>query len=216
MTAVLEAIKSKVIPFVETNPYVLPVTKLLFGLSDAYPGPIPEVDEIKANQGWDKNNYSKRVNWILFPIYLGPAWIPWAYKLYKMYQSPQPPKFEIKTNIEWIGLGMSLIGAVIRVFSRLWMRRQFTYFISIRQDHKLVTNGPYSIVRHPGYTGFFLWYIGDAMYYGNYMAYLYALQIVITIIIKIPKEEQVLSDAFGKEYKAYCDKVRAKLIPFLY
>lgn len=217
MAALLESVKSTIGPLIESNPYVLPVTKLLFGLSEAYPGPIPEAHELRNNQGINSSNYDKRINWILFPIYAGPAWIPWAYKLYKMSQKEaQPPKFKIKTDKEWIALSVSFIGIAIRVFSRLWMKNQFTYFITIRSNHKLTTNGPYSIVRHPGYTGCFLWHISDAIYYGNIWAYLYVAQFVMAIMRKIPYEEKTLSDEFGEEWQKYTQKTPSKLIPFLY
>ena len=155
------------------------------------------------------------MNWIFFPVYLGPAWIPWAYRLYEMSMQDEP-KFEIKTDKEWMALGLSFIGIAIRVFSRLWMKNQFTYFISIRSDHKLTTNGPYSIVRHPGYTGFILWHVSDAIYYANPLAYLFGLQIIYAIVQKLPDEEKTLSDEFGEEWQQYTQKVPAKLIPFIY
>lgn len=39
--------------------------------------------------------------------------------------------------------------------------------MSIRNDHKLVTNGPYAWVRHPGYTGVLLTLVGQAIWFGT-------------------------------------------------
>lgn len=55
------------------------------------------------------------------------------------------------------------IGAAIRVMSYRALGRHFTFQLSIRKDHKLVKDGPYSIVRHPSYTGGVLTLIGTAL-----------------------------------------------------
>ncbi|OAX34700.1 ICMT-domain-containing protein, partial [Rhizopogon vinicolor AM-OR11-026] len=51
------------------------------------------------------------------------------------------------------GCCMCVIGAAVRSHCYRTLGRLFTFELSIRQDHKLVTSGPYSIVRHPSYTG---------------------------------------------------------------
>jgi protein-S-isoprenylcysteine O-methyltransferase Ste14 len=45
------------------------------------------------------------------------------------------------------------LGGYIRYRCYRALGRLFTFEMSIRSDHKLITDGPYSIVRHPGYTG---------------------------------------------------------------
>lgn len=56
-------------------------------------------------------------------------------------------------------LALALLGTLIRVsaFSRLG--HMFTYEMSVLKDHKLITDGPYAWVRHPAYTGVFLFFI---------------------------------------------------------
>ncbi|KAF9488021.1 hypothetical protein BDN71DRAFT_1478166 [Pleurotus eryngii] len=41
--------------------------------------------------------------------------------------------------------------------------RFFDFQVRIQADHKLITKGPYSYVRHLSYTGFYLMYIGVVM-----------------------------------------------------
>ncbi|KAF9022890.1 hypothetical protein BDZ89DRAFT_187014 [Hymenopellis radicata] len=43
------------------------------------------------------------------------------------------------------------------------MGKMFTFELAQRQDHKLITTGPYSIVRHPSYTGSVLAFAGSAV-----------------------------------------------------
>lgn len=210
MASMLQSMRSTAEQFIANYPYALPATKLLFGITEPYPGPSYDKDELKHGQ------MPTTAGYIVAAIYFGGAYIPWALKLYKMSKEPQPPKFEITTNKAWIGMGMSLIGAALRIFSRLWIGKRFTYSLTIRKDHALVTNGPYRIVRHPGYTGLMLWYIGDAIYFGNKWAYFYAAQMVYVQFHKLPYEEKMLHEAFGKEWEDYIERTKAKLIPFVY
>ncbi|KAF8961634.1 hypothetical protein BDZ97DRAFT_1733622, partial [Flammula alnicola] len=51
-------------------------------------------------------------------------------------------------------------GAALRYLCYREMGRHFTYSIILVENHKLVTTGPYSVVRHPSYTGATCVYIG--------------------------------------------------------
>ncbi|EIM84901.1 uncharacterized protein STEHIDRAFT_158606 [Stereum hirsutum FP-91666 SS1] len=55
------------------------------------------------------------------------------------------------TNI--VGSLLIIFGALIRLRCYREMGHHFTFRLSLRQDHELVTTGPYSVVRHPSYTG---------------------------------------------------------------
>ena len=141
-------------------------------------------------------------------------WIPWAYKVYKLYRSDNP-EFTV-TKREWIGLGIGLFGALIRTFSKLWIGNSFAYFLSIRKDQKLITNGPYAIVRHPGYTGSALQLWGDSIYWNTYISYVWAAYFSVTLLSRINEEEEILDDAFQDEWDKYTTKTKAKLLPFIY
>merc|ERR1719419_1347326 len=200
--------------FVDQYPYFVPLTKCALGVSDVYPGPIPEKEEIQQK---GKATYSKMQNFVLFPIVLFPVYVPWTYTVYKMARgSPGGATFEFKNQREFISCAAGVLFMGIRVLSRLWMRREFTYFISIRKDHKLCRTGPYSIVRNPGYVGFIGNLLCDAIYWNHYGLYAYALLMAIAITFKIDDEEKVLRKEFNEEYDDYTKSTPYKLIPFLY
>jgi len=62
-----------------------------------------------------------------------------------------------------LGWILTTIGTAIRVASYRELGRFFTFDLSIRKEHKLVTSGPYSYVRHPSYTGLILAFAGIAI-----------------------------------------------------
>ncbi|KAG1733689.1 hypothetical protein EDB19DRAFT_1207072 [Suillus lakei] len=59
------------------------------------------------------------------------------------------------------------IGGVFRLYCVSTLGKFWSWPLSVRQEHRLVTSGPYSLVRHPSYTGFLLQYIGIIAMYGN-------------------------------------------------
>jgi protein-S-isoprenylcysteine O-methyltransferase Ste14 len=54
------------------------------------------------------------------------------------------------------------------------MGRLFTFEMSIRNDHKLISDGPYAWVRHPAYTGLFSIFIGLGLWHATKVRYRFA------------------------------------------
>lgn len=64
-----------------------------------------------------------------------------------------PDSIGLPTSIQlWIGMVAVWIGGAIRIACYRELGRLFTYELTIREKHRLVTSGPYSIVRHPSYS----------------------------------------------------------------
>jgi len=86
--------------------------------------------------------------------------------------------------------------------------------VTIKEDHELVTRGPYALVRHPIYTGALLGFSGSALALGH-VGGLFSLAIMLAIFThKIRLEERLMGAHFGERYAEYRRKTRA-LIPFL-
>ncbi|EJC98041.1 uncharacterized protein FOMMEDRAFT_143515 [Fomitiporia mediterranea MF3/22] len=89
------------------------------------------------------------------------------------------------------------------------------HHIGVRERPKLVTSGPFAVVRHPLYTCALLQNLVLAGLIWNYIP-LYALAICgVAFAVKVPIEENLMeSDAeIGPQYKAYKEKVPYRLIP---
>ena len=59
-----------------------------------------------------------------------------------------------------VGTVIMSVGAFLRVQSYAYLGRHFTYQLSIKRDHQLITSGPYAVVRHPSYTAAFIFMFG--------------------------------------------------------
>lgn len=124
-------------------------------------------------------------------------------------------KFELPLFIQIIG---SLI-AVICVPWILWVFRSIGKNISetvlIKQDHELITIGPYRWVRHPLYSGTLLLLFSISLVFEDWIIFGYSLAGLIAFrLLVIPAEEQELLNAFGEEYEYYQSSTGA-LMPWI-
>lgn len=87
--------------------------------------------------------------------------------------------------------------------------------IEVDPGQKVISSGPYALVRHPMYSGAFIMLIGVPLALGSLWGLLAVIPIVIVIIIRLFNEEKFLfSNLVG--YKEYCQKVHSRLIPFIF
>jgi len=77
---------------------------------------------------------------------------------------------------------------------------------------KIVTTGPYSIVRHPQYFGWILAHVGISVLLSVWYSMLFTPLLLLLIYLISRKEEEELTREFGREYKDYQKKV-PMLIP---
>ena len=84
--------------------------------------------------------------------------------------------------------------------------------IEVEKNQKVISTGPYAIVRHPMYLGMALMLLATPAALGSYWAYVVFLPLPLFLIPRILNEEKVLlRDLPG--YGEYCEKTRYRLIP---
>ncbi len=94
--------------------------------------------------------------------------------------------------------------------------RQWSVTLEIREQHRLVTSGVYTHVRHPMYTAFFLWAVAQALLLPNPVAGLSGLVgFGILFFFRVGEEEAMMRETFGAEYDAYSARTK-RVIPFIY
>jgi protein-S-isoprenylcysteine O-methyltransferase Ste14 len=75
--------------------------------------------------------------------------------------------------------------------------------VGVKQEHELVTRGPYALVRHPIYTGLLVALTGTALYDGRWRALLGVALFTIGFWLKARSEENLLEGEFGDDYRTY-------------
>jgi len=98
------------------------------------------------------------------------------------------------------GIGIAIVGFALSMLARAQLGRSF----SIRaQARMLVTTGLYSRFRHPIYLFRGIAFLGLFISWGKLIALLCFLLIYPLQILRARKEEKVLEQAFGEEYRRY-------------
>ena len=114
----------------------------------------------------------------------------------------------------WSGAALTLIGLLFSVWARVYLGRNWSGTVTVKVDHELITSGPYSIVRHPIYTGLLLAFIGSAVARGDFRGVAAVALGLWAFWRKLRMEECWMREQFGEAYLAYTQRVAA-LIPFL-
>jgi protein-S-isoprenylcysteine O-methyltransferase Ste14 len=87
--------------------------------------------------------------------------------------------------------------------------------IEIAKDQKVITTGPYAIVRNPMYASAVLFYIGMTLALGSYWGLIPALLMIPAFALRLFDEEKFLAINLPG-YTEYCAKVRWHLIPGIF
>jgi protein-S-isoprenylcysteine O-methyltransferase Ste14 len=110
-------------------------------------------------------------------------------------------------NLQFLGLGMILIGIAVREWAVFSLGRFFTVMVSVTSDQTLVTQGPYRWLRHPAYSGSILSLVGFSLAIGTWAGGLVVF--IFTLAgywYRVKIEEQALLNAFGDEYREYMQR----------
>lgn len=117
----------------------------------------------------------------------------------------------------WAVLGavLTCVGVAIAIWARTILGGNWSGMVTVKQDHTLVRTGPYTVVRHPIYSGLTLALLGTALAIGEYRA-LAAVGIVFGMFIaKSRTEERFMTEEFGREYEDYRRETSA-IVPFIF
>ncbi len=115
----------------------------------------------------------------------------------------------------YLGIVLFITGYALRLTSRILLHKQFSVFVALQKEHKLITTGIYKYVRHPIYTAGIISFIGFILLTNSTLGILTGLLLVLpALLYRIHIEEKMLIAHFGDEYVEYKKKVKA-LIPWV-
>ncbi len=120
----------------------------------------------------------------------------------------------IPFTVEIIGLVVTNIGLIIMDIAMV-QNAYASKLLDINKDQKLIDTGLYSHVRHPLYLGAVLMILGIPIALGSWISLIPAAIGVLTIIIRIKFEEEMLIKGMDG-YIEYRTRVKYKIIPKIY
>src|SRR5579863_5995507 len=114
----------------------------------------------------------------------------------------------------WLGAAVMIAGLLFAVWAREHLGSNWSRSVTIKQDHELITSGPYGVVRHPIYTGILTGFLGSAIALSQVRGFLAFGLIFVAFWIKLRMEEQWMRSQFGETYTAYAHETAA-LVPYI-
>ena len=115
-----------------------------------------------------------------------------------------------------VALVVMLIGLGLRVWAAVTLGGYYTRTLTTTKDHRVVTTGPYSRVRHPAYLGVILLWLGFGVLSSSLaVAFLFPVMFIVVYLYRISVEETMLVEVLGDAYVQYQRRTR-KLVPFVY
>jgi protein-S-isoprenylcysteine O-methyltransferase len=115
-----------------------------------------------------------------------------------------------------IGIAVMIGGLALRLWSQAVLGRYYTSTLRHAEGQPILASGPYRLLRHPGYAGLLLAWVGAGLATANWAAAL-AVTLVMSVAYRyrIAAEEAMLLDTFGGRYKEYMARTW-RLMPYVY
>jgi protein-S-isoprenylcysteine O-methyltransferase Ste14 len=127
---------------------------------------------------------------------------------HRWHWSAVPPYAVIAGNI-LIVLGWTIILFVFR-------ENTFTSAtIEVVADQRIVSTGPYAVVRHPMYSGSLLYFLGIPIALGSWWGLLVGILMMPVFVLRLFDEEKLLARNLPG-YSEYMDRVKYRLVPFVW
>ena len=125
------------------------------------------------------------------------------------------PGIRIVPDLPWIamtGLALTVAGCAFAIWARIALGGNWSGRATVKQDHELVTTGPYALARHPIYSGIALALAGTALAGGQWRHVLGLIVILFGMMAKMSQEERLMLQTFPEAYPQYRRRVKA-LVP---
>ncbi|HKW18238.1 MAG TPA: isoprenylcysteine carboxylmethyltransferase family protein [Terriglobales bacterium] len=118
------------------------------------------------------------------------------------------------TALEWTGLVLTGAGIAFAIWARFYIGQNWSSAVQVKVDHELIRNGPYSLVRHPIYSGILLALVGTAFAEGRAVGFIALAFYGLGFWIKSRMEEELMRKTFGNQYLEY-SRTTGALVPKL-
>lgn len=114
--------------------------------------------------------------------------------------------FTLPPWLRWAGFALGLLCLPLLVWVELALGRFWSAHLTLREGHKLITSGPYASVRHPMYTVLTGLFAALTLVSGSWMLVFLLVVVVSALASRVSKEEHMLIEQFGDEYRDYIQR----------
>lgn len=136
-------------------------------------------------------------------------WIPLPFK----------PSAEHITVFKVVGFVLFIAGTLFTLWARQTLGRMWgistSREVKLLPDHQLIDQGPYAMVRHPMYLGWWTAILGMALIYWTWIVLIMFVFSLVVFYKRAQREEAVLADRFGDQWQAYVQRSKF-LVPWIF
>lgn len=122
-----------------------------------------------------------------------PAWLDWS--------SVRVPLWS-----RWAGVGILVVGCVLLVWTFRSLGKNLTDTVVTREQHTLVSHGPYRWIRHPLYSSAALMVAALSVIAANWFLFVTGVMVLGALVLRTRTEEANLVARFGDSYRRYMDR----------
>ncbi|MBN1935387.1 MAG: isoprenylcysteine carboxylmethyltransferase family protein [Anaerolineae bacterium] len=127
----------------------------------------------------------------LLAYLFAPRWLAWA-------------ALPLPLWLRWFGVGTAATALPLLLWVHLSLGHNFSPDLALRDEHTLITHGPYRWARHPMYTAFYMIHIGTALITANALIGLtWVGGLSWLVALRLRREEAMMLARFGDQYCAY-------------
>jgi protein-S-isoprenylcysteine O-methyltransferase len=126
------------------------------------------------------------------------------------------PPVKLYPSLLLPGVILCLGGIFLRTWSKMALGRYYTFAIGLTEGHRVLTDGPYGLVRHPLYLGTLLAITGFPLLAQSWAAlFLLTAPTVLVYGLRLVREDAYLVENMGPAYREYARRTQ-RLIPFVW
>lgn len=125
-------------------------------------------------------------------------------------------RIAVNSVFAWTGVLAAMGGIALRFWANHILGEFYTRRLRVAGEQQIIQQGPYRVIRHPGYLGVMLMWTGAVLATNNWVAIVVVVVGMMTAYpYRIRTEEEMMHQAYGREYEDYQARTW-KLVPFVY
>ena len=106
----------------------------------------------------------------------------------------------------WVGVGLGAASVPLFAWTHHALGKNWSLALVTKEEHTLVSSGPYRWVRHPMYTVIFLQSLAFFLLSANWVIGIAGLGTSILAVARVGEEEALMIEEFGDQYQAYMER----------
>jgi protein-S-isoprenylcysteine O-methyltransferase Ste14 len=114
--------------------------------------------------------------------------------------------FPLPFWLRWAGVASGLASLGLWTWTHVALGTLWSPQLQLRAKHRLITAGPYAHIRHPMYTAILAWATSLGFVIANWVPIFFAVSAAGILVARAPREEQMMLDQFGDEYREYMNR----------